>query len=310
MYKKFIDISEHNTITSLGAIGTSNLAGVIMKASEGTTYQDHSMEKYYNALNGNIQLGFYHFLRATSSPDTQAQNFWNCIKDKKYEIFPVLDVESNGDNDELGEFAEKYCEEFISEFYRLSGQNMIIYSGRYYIEEHFSLAFRQSHVFWVADYGDDVPELYGCNICAWQYTESSEEYAFSNGGLDVNILLNEDIFFIDNQIPFSEEFEISDVFSIEWLQNQLNNQGHTDKNDKPLEVDGIAGELTLSALPILRIGTIGLLTKYLQSNLDNVVIDGYFGEQTRQAVIQYQEDRSLDGDGIVGEKTWRKILGM
>jgi peptidoglycan hydrolase-like protein with peptidoglycan-binding domain len=39
-------------------------------------------------------------------------------------------------------------------------------------------------------------------------------------------------------------------------------------------------------------------------------IDGCFGEQTRQAIIVYQEDRSLDGDGIVGKNTWRKLLGL
>lgn len=308
MNKKFIDISEHNTITSIQAISQSNLDGVILKATEGTTFKDHAMESLYDALNGSIQIGFYHFLRATSPPTTQAENFWNSIKDKEYQILPILDVEKYLDNDELGENAEKYCEEFISEFYRLSGQELLVYSYRCYIQEHFSNEFRLSHNWWVADYCDKEPNIVNCNIVAWQYTESSEEYAFNNGGLDVNVILDEELFYIYNYIPFATKIEQETIFSIEWLQEQLNNQGYTDKFDRKLIVDGVVGELTLSALPLLQIGTIGALTKYLQSNLDNTRIDGYFGEETRQAVVEFQSSMSINGDGIVGDKTWQKLL--
>lgn len=86
--------------------------------------------------NGNLPIGFYHYLTSTSEPETQAQNFWNVIQNKEYQILPVLDVEQ----DNLGYKAQSYSERFMSEFYRLSGQNMIIYSGRCYISEHFDVS--------------------------------------------------------------------------------------------------------------------------------------------------------------------------
>jgi len=39
-------------------------------------------------------------------------------------------------------------------------------------------------------------------------------------------------------------------------------------------------------------------------------VDGIFGEKTRAAVIDFQASRGLSGDGIVGQNTWRKLLGL
>lgn len=169
--------------------------------------------------------------------------------------------------------------------------------------------FRNDNVWWVADYSaSEKPSILGCNVIAWQYTENSHNYAFNHGDLDVNILFDEERFFIENYVPFSDTQVIEDK-DILTLQRELNNQGFTDKNFNSLVEDGIAGELTLSACPMLRIGSSGLITQWIQLQI-GTTSDGLFGEQTRQAVIEYQENRSLDGDGIVGKNTWRKLLGV
>jgi peptidoglycan hydrolase-like protein with peptidoglycan-binding domain len=38
-------------------------------------------------------------------------------------------------------------------------------------------------------------------------------------------------------------------------------------------------------------------------------VDGYFGTKTLTAVRQYQKANGLTVDGIVGKKTWEKLLG-
>lgn len=308
MSKRFIDISEHNTILSFNAIPESNLSGVVIKATEGTDYIDHAHEIYYDALNGKIPLGFYHFLSATSSPKTQAQNFWKRIQDKQYQIIPILDVERN-EKAPLEHLSEPYAQEFIQEFKAISGQDVIIYSGRCYIEEYFSLSFRQNHLWWVADYSaNETPSILGCKVVGWQYTDDERGYAFTLGELDVSILEDGEHFFIDKYCPFSDETRTT-INDIATLQNELIVQGFTDKNGNELIIDGVAGELTLSACPIIKTGAQGNITKWLQEQLE-ISADGIFGEETRQAVISYQENRSLDGDGVVGKNTWKKLLGM
>ena len=51
------------------------------------------------------------------------------------------------------------------------------------------------------------------------------------------------------------------------------------------------------------------LTKIIQQTL-NVTVDGKFGNATKQAVIKYQKSLGLAADGVVGPKTWKKILGV
>lgn len=292
---KFIDISEHNTILALDKIKDSNLKGIIMKATEGTTYIDHIVDIFYTALKGTNNIGFYHYLTSTSSPITQAQNFWNKIKDKQYQIIPVLDVEDR----KLGNNAEYYSVQFIAEFKRLSGQKMLIYSGRYFIEEHFTKAFKKNNFWWVADYSaKDLPQIEDCNIVAWQYTSSSHEYRFALGDLDVSILYNEDNFFLNKKINSTNLINYIGV-----LQAELNTQGNK------LIVDGIAGNSTLTACHTLSKGATGNITKWVQKQL-KITCDGIFGEKTRQAILLYQKNNSLVCDGIIGIKTWHKLLGM
>ncbi len=51
------------------------------------------------------------------------------------------------------------------------------------------------------------------------------------------------------------------------------------------------------------------LTKIVQKAV-GVTIDGKFGNNTRNAVIEYQKKNGLVTDGCVGLNTWKKILGV
>ena len=85
-----------------------------------------------------------------------------------------------------------------------------------------------------------------------------------------------------------------------------------------LTVDGILGPQTWQALPAdpntptLRRGASGNSVEGLQKGLkkygtaatDPGPVDGDFGPKTEAAVRQYQEDRDIGVDGIVGDQTW------
>lgn len=70
-------------------------------------------------------------------------------------------------------------------------------------------------------------------------------------------------------------------------------------------------------LPVLRKGDEGNSVKALQRmliyegyNCGGYGADGDFGTGTEKSVKQYQKDKKLTADGIVGEKTWSKLLGV
>ncbi|MDS0524998.1 peptidoglycan-binding protein [Clostridium sp. SHJSY1] len=91
------------------------------------------------------------------------------------------------------------------------------------------------------------------------------------------------------------------------LQEEFNKQGFG-----PVIVDGILGEKTLSHCPIVSEGAKGNITSCIQKMINilgyNVNVDGCFGEETKNAIIDIQKKNNLIGDGIVGENTWGIIL--
>ncbi len=86
-----------------------------------------------------------------------------------------------------------------------------------------------------------------------------------------------------------------------------------------LTVDGIVGKNTWNAVnnlspqnSILRQGSRGQIVRYLQeklySKLYPISVDGIFGPNTEKVVKEFQTANGLTPDGIVGPKTWQKIL--
>lgn len=79
------------------------------------------------------------------------------------------------------------------------------------------------------------------------------------------------------------------------------------------KVAGVA--LTVS---VLKKGNEGEQVKTVQRLLyaqgydlgSNKPIDGNFGSKTYDAVCSYQKKNGLTADGVVGEKTWKKLLGI
>lgn len=65
-------------------------------------------------------------------------------------------------------------------------------------------------------------------------------------------------------------------------------------------------------MPTLRIGSRGASVKTLQGILNehgaHLTVDGIFGNLTKLAVISFQGLNDLQKDGIVGRKTWEKLL--
>lgn len=103
--------------------------------------------------------------------------------------------------------------------------------------------------------------------------------------------------------------------------NNTENAVKAFQKENSLTVDGIIGPntwktlLTLPQYPILKLNFRGNYVKFLQKLLESKfipvgLIDGIFGTKTENAVKEFQSQRSLTVDGIVGPNTWTELTNM
>ncbi|WP_317049049.1 GH25 family lysozyme, partial [Clostridium neonatale] len=120
---KGIDVSNNNGSINFNKVKSDGVEVVYIKATEGTTFKDGYLDgNYSNAHSVGLKTGFYHFLVGTSSPETQAINFYNAIKNKSNDLIPMLDIETNFNG------LIDYAERFIKKFKELSNMKIGIYT--------------------------------------------------------------------------------------------------------------------------------------------------------------------------------------
>lgn len=109
------------------------------------------------------------------------------------------------------------------------------------------------------------------------------------------------------------------------LQEALNSDGIRDASDRTLVVDGIKGTNTTVAIKkvLLKAGTViadrykvgstGAVVKWVQHRLNellglNLTVDGKYGNDTRNAVLDWQTRNGLMVDGKAGTDTLSSLL--
>lgn len=180
---KGIDISHYNGDINFAKVKAAGIEVVYIKATEGTTYVDNYLGIHYNgAKSAGLKTGFYHFLVGTSSPETQARNFYNNIKDKQSDLKPVLDVEKN-DFDVMD-----YTLRFIAEFKKLSNMDVCIYTYSDFIRNLDSRLATYS--LWEANYYRSTSSIPANNV--WN-TRAGHQYTDKGvvDGIYGNVDLNE-----------------------------------------------------------------------------------------------------------------------
>ena len=305
---KGIDISNHQLSVDFNAL-KKYVQVVIMKATEGVTYKDPLLESHYQkAKTAGFPVGFYHFMSESSSPSEQAEAFYKAIKDKKYEILPCLDIETNNQNRSPSQITDR-CLEFLDKFKGLSGIDCMVYTGGYFGRDNLDIRIK-GYKAWIAHYGVNSPMSTGFNeVVGHQYTSSGNVYGIS-GNVDLNNF-TEGIFINKKQTTVEQpRKEIEFNGWVARLQTECNAQGFSNQ-----VVDNMPGSITLTGCPMLKINASGNITRLLQERLNFLgfncgSVDGIFGEKTRAAVMAFQASRVLSEDGIVGQNTWRKLLGL
>lgn len=314
-----IDIANCDGVIDFKKVKDAGIETIIIKATEGVDFVDSNLEvNYKGAKAQGFNLGFYHFMSEKTGPAAQAQDFWNAIKDKEFNIYPVLDVETNNLNRSCTEISDR-CLEFLEEFKKLSNLDCIIYSGGFFARDNLDDRVKR-YLGWIAHYGVNKPMETGFKVVGHQYSETGKV-----PGINANVDMDnftEDIFINSAKkvkpVPATKEPIKKELYQlsiqgeeVKALQKELNKQFNTG-----LKVDGLFGTSTLNACVEVKRGAKGNLTWLIQQRLlnrgytslkDNGGADGTFGEATKQAIKNLQKNKGLSVDGIVGKDTWKAL---
>ncbi|WP_243129478.1 GH25 family lysozyme [Clostridium sp. HBUAS56017] len=273
---KGIDVSSHNGTIDFESVKNSGVEVVIIKATEGVDFVDDLLSQHYNGANGVIpHIGFYHFMSEKTDPSQQAEDFYNAIKGKNYDVKPCLDIEVNNYGRSASEITDR-CLAFINRFRELSGQEVIIYTGGYFGRDNLDSRVK-CYGGWIAHYGVDSPMETGFPLVGHQYTESG-----SLSGIDGNVDINN----------FYEGIFLGSSYSGDISGNNNSEESLVDK----------AREFVGS-----RCSELQQLLINKGYDCGGCGADGKFGQGTYNSLIQFQKDNGLVADGLAGEQTFNAL---
>lgn len=205
-YLNGIDIASWQRGIDVRGLATTDF--VVVKATEGTGY----VNPYYRTwadqtLASKKKLGFYHFLRADSSPSDQARYFVNAVKPYLGRAALFLDFENTTGSNVIGRGTD-FAKQFLDSTYRLTGIRPLVYMSRSVTRElNWSSVARSGYKLWVAQYlyrYDNVqghvkdPKLPSGSFGAWsgpmmyQYTSTGKVSGYG-GNLDLNYFYGSDL---------------------------------------------------------------------------------------------------------------------
>lgn len=177
---KGVDISNNNNLSDLSTLTNNGVEYLYLKATEGATFKDStSIDRYYQAKELGMKVGFYHFLVSTSSPQAQAESFYNYIKDYNNDLIPMLDVERDWNGMSNATIA------FIKHFKAISDDMQLgIYTYSGFISNFTQKAIDviKDLPCWIANYRKDYEGVntgFFNNIVGWQYSENGNIGSFT-----------------------------------------------------------------------------------------------------------------------------------
>ena len=269
----------------------------------GTTYgKDSCFEtNYAKAKAAGMDVGVYYYSYALNSSQAlnDAYNCLNWIGGKTFEYPIYFDYEDPSQDYLSNTTAQNICLTFMD---TLANRGYLVgmYTGLYKSMSLPTNAICSKYEFWVAAYyydglyratrgGTTFAHISGM----YQYT--STNYVNGVGPLDTNVC-------------YKDYPSIVKTYGFNGYAPTVNNGGSSSGTST-----GTSSSAAVDTNQLLQKGSTGTQVGYLQSNLKglgySVNVDNSYGNETYNAVVQYQKDNSLLVDGIAGPETLTSIVG-
>jgi lysozyme len=183
-----IDVSHHQGTIEWEKLMIENgydslIHFVYCKATEGITHFDTKWNYNRQKLNElGIPNGAYHFFSVKEDPIEQARHFMRVWKKRDIDLPPVLDVETEPENEK--KFLEN-IQKWLTFVEDSSGFRPVIYTSLHFYETKFNNTF-PNYKFWIAAYSKRPKCIEDPRIIHWQFTEKGRLPGIKEN-VDINV---------------------------------------------------------------------------------------------------------------------------
>jgi lysozyme len=195
-----IDVSYWNAGIDWPKVRATGQRYVFTKATEGDLYADPTFDdNWRGAKAAGLLRGAYHFFRSNVDGLKQATKFIDYVKsmNDNGELPPVLDLETH-DGQAKARIISR-AKAWLDRVEEAFGKKPIIYSGRFFLQDHFSEAgggppvWAKDYPLWIAQYPDNyVPGMQPVlprgwfQWTFWQYSDKGQVNGI-NARVDLNV---------------------------------------------------------------------------------------------------------------------------
>jgi len=192
-YTHGFDISRYEPKVDWNLIRAQGFGFVIIKATEGTSYQDPVFPTHWaNAKSAGLIRGAYHYLRAGDDANAQAQLFLRTVKLENGDLPAFLDLEETFNNNQPNANFISRAETWLKIVEQATGRKPLIYSRASFLTERVSIngrapAWAKNYSVWIANYlfnyveGSQPVEAPGWQPWVfWQYTNKGDAQGIYN----------------------------------------------------------------------------------------------------------------------------------
>lgn len=166
-----IDLSSHNGEIDFEMLASDSIDFVMLKATEGTTFQDPKFHSnYLKARQAGIKaVGAYHFFRFDTDGEMQAMNFLNSLRGKTLDLPAVVDLEewSNPSNIATEDIVARL--DALINYLHQNGHNVMFYTNKDGYERFLKGRFDE-YPLWICSFNNPPLDKNGDDWAIWQYS--------------------------------------------------------------------------------------------------------------------------------------------
>lgn len=271
-----IDLSQNNTVLNWDEV-KENVEGVILRcAYRGFKYptfkEDKRFKEYASACNSKeIPLGIYFMSQAITEEEAREEAEYTVAKAKEYKATLPLFIDSEYSHEPHDGRADNLSREdrtaIVLAFMKRVGELGFIpgvYACESWFTEHLIYDVLRPYFIWVADYGMNTGEI-------------------------VSVI----------SLPKYDLFQFTSNRRVPGVQKPIDCSVYPNELPKPEPHP----ERTITNMPILRKGSRGKAVQIWQIII-GAQPDGIFGDITLQKTRQFQREKMIEVDGIVGPISW------